>query len=839
MDDDPQDEFETSQTSVRLGRQVRAELAALHRLGGNEIDRLLDIFVATSLATGQAYFDSLTTELAEAFAADYVLIGSTALPEPDRITTLSLWADGEIVPGVEYDLAGSPCAEVLDSGICVVADAARRRYPEDHLLVEMEVESYAGTALALEHGGSRGLLSLLFRRALNHAECESLGHALRVLAGRASVEIDRQRLHQERVRSEQRYRMLFEHSSAALVVYDYDRHRIVDANGAAEELFDLPLSRLIEMDIVDVSPLFQENGRASADEALRHLGKALEEGSDCFEWLHRRTDGRLIPCEIRLQRLPSRDARLIRGSILDITERRRALEELASSERHLRGTLDSLSEGVITLDEFDRIRRMNPAAERLCRWTRAEARGLPIGTVFKLLVAGDPAPVENPVAVLERPAAGRDLRSLMLITRDGEKRFIAGTATPMRDDRSQNQGTVMVFRDITEELQKEEQLRQAHKMDTVGQLAGGIAHDFNNMLAGILGTADLLVDDLPEAARERRHLETIIKSAERAADLTQKLLAFSRKAKMQSAEVEIHEILRQTVDLLRSSIEPSVAIDLDLSAGDPWTLGDPVQIQNVFLNLGLNARDAMPGGGRLRIATREVDFDEAHCRECPFPIEPGRFVEIEFVDQGTGMDPSILPHIFEPFFTTKDVGAGTGLGLSAAYGTVKDHAGTIEVSSEFGSGTTFRVCFPLHAPPATVEAQAAAEPARGQGTVLVIDDEDHVREMIADLLENLGYHVHGASDGVEGCAIYQRNDGIDLVILDMVMPRMSGQQTLARLREHDPDVRVILCSGYNRDFAIDRAMEDGVVDYLQKPFRMSRLGEVVGKELGGGRETED
>jgi two-component system cell cycle sensor histidine kinase/response regulator CckA len=380
---------------------------------------------------------------------------------------------------------------------------------------------------------------------------------------------------------------------------------------------------------------------------------------------------------------------------------------------------------------------------------------------------------------------------------------------------------IVHFQDRTEQKHAEEILRQSQKMEAMGQLAGGVAHDFNNMLGGIIGAAELLKRRVPENPEATKYTSMILEAAGRAAGLTEKLLVFSRKQTVEAVPVDLHAILRDVVAILENSIDKRVAIELDLSANESVVVGDVAQLQAVFLNLGINAAHAMPEGGRLSFRTHARDLAEADRRL--FELKPGRYIEVEVADTGSGIPPEILPRIFEPFFTTKEPGKGTGLGLSAAFGAVQQHGGSIKVYSDVGIGTCFRVLLPLTC---DVGVRPTPVPAyfSGKGLVLVVDDEKIMRDTARALLEDVGYRVLLADDGCQALEVFRSRLGeIDWVILDMVMPCMNGKDCFFAMRSLQPDVRIVLSSGLIGGDDLDEMMAAGLTGVIRKPFRSAEL----------------
>jgi PAS domain S-box-containing protein len=362
-------------------------------------------------------------------------------------------------------------------------------------------------------------------------------------------------------------------------------------------------------------------------------------------------------------------------------------------------------------------------------------------------------------------------------------------------------------RDISERKSLEEQARQAQKLDAIGVLAGGIAHDFNNLLTGILGHAYLLQMDPEVGERAAEGIAVIIKSGERAAQLTAQLLGFARRGKQQSTAVDVHATVREVVDLLGRTIDKRIHLTTGLQAERSHVAGDPTQIYQLLLNLCLNARDAMPQGGDLCITTRVA----------------GSNIVVSVRDTGTGIAPDIRDRIFEPFFTTKAPQKGTGMGLAMVYGIAKNHSGTIHLESELGEGSVFHVTLPLCA---GAQAPKLAQPAieNGRGRILVIDDEEVVRQVLSKMLQGLGYEARTAGDSRQAVQYFREHHReIDAVILDMIMPAMNGKDCFLALREIDPSVRAVFSSGYSGGGDSDDVFRLDGVEFLQKPYQIEQL----------------
>lgn len=383
-------------------------------------------------------------------------------------------------------------------------------------------------------------------------------------------------------------------------------------------------------------------------------------------------------------------------------------------------------------------------------------------------------------------------------------------------------------------LLSEQRLHQAEKMKAIGQLAGGIAHDFNNQLSGVYGYADLLMANL-EGEKLRSYARCILEAAEQAAELTNQLLAFSRKGKYMSVPVNIHNTIEQVLSMLEHSIDKRIRIGRDLQATPATTMGDPSQLQNAFLNIALNARDAMPKGGELTFATHAQELTQEQCSALPHTTPPGSYLCVSITDTGCGMDEDTQQHMFEPFFTTKDVGKGTGMGLASVYGTIRNHKGAIAVTSAIGKGTTFRIYLPSIEDVYVEDAPEARDaPVAGTARILVVDDEDIARRIATDMLGELGYNVRTCSDGREAVALYETDwQEIDLVILDMVMPELDGRDTFDAMLAINPNVRAILSSGYSIDGEAKSILDQGVKAFIGKPFSQADLSKTVAQVLQG------
>ena len=506
---------------------------------------------------------------------------------------------------------------------------------------------------------------------------------------------------------------------------------------------------------------------------------------------------------------------LVIALLIAMTRRVRAELQLRHAEENLALTLDSIGDGIVATDANGNITRMNPVAVRLTGWPLEEALGRPLAEVMRQARTDDLIDSEQPTQ--NHSVASQDS---VLVARNGKAFHIAECATPIRAPDNSAAGVVVVFRDITEQRQLREDLHQAQKMEAVGQLAGGVAHDFNNLLTAIIGNAELLSMKFGNSLASH-HIEEIVRASARAGELTRQLLTFSRKASVQPRELDVHLLIREVLSLASRGIDPKVQIETNLEAHRYWVQGDATQLQSALLNLCINASDAMPSGGKLTVSTRDVNSEN---------VEP--LLEISVADEGIGIPRQVRDRIFEPFFTTKPQGQGTGLGLAAVYGCVQSHSGTISVESEEGVGTTFRVLLPARDENDTPsEVPSAAIPPNDQGHWLVVDDERAVREFTQSALETLGCRVTVANDGLEAIEYFTANaDEIDGIVLDLAMPRMSGEEVLHRVRALRLSTPIVLVSGFAKS-RVRALLDQPNTEFLQKPFHISDLARAITNAL--------
>ena len=493
-----------------------------------------------------------------------------------------------------------------------------------------------------------------------------------------------------------------------------------------------------------------------------------------------------------------------------------------TSRSMLTATLSSIGDGVLATDREERITFLNPVAEALTGWRRADALGKPLGKVLEAIGEASRQPAASPVREAMRTGAtAHNAGQTLLIAKDRTEIAIELSAAPLHDERGGLQGAILVFRDVTGRRQLEEQLSHARKMDAVGRLAGGVAGDFNNVLTVIAGYSDLLRAQIPASSPLRRFADEILYASERAAGLTRQLLTFSSGQAVQPKATDLNAVIAGMEPMLRRWLGESV--DLIVLPGPSLARVniDGSLVQQAIMNLATNAREAMPNGGKLVIETANVALDESSAQKAG--VKPGAYVMLAVSDTGCGMDAGTRSRLFEPFFTTKEPGKNSGLGLSLVYGTVKQAEGNITVYSQVNCGTIFEIYLPCSKEEVPVPVERMPATRKGSETILLVDDEEGVRKLMQAVLNDGGYTVIEAANGSAALAAYEKNSHkIDLVLTDVVMPQMNGMELGERLAEKNPDLPLLYMSGY-RDSPVNSPPGKPARAFLNKPFTPDTL----------------
>jgi PAS domain S-box-containing protein len=640
---------------------------------------------------------------------------------------------------------------------------------------------------------------------------------------------DRRRAEQALRESEERYRLLFENNPQPMWVLDKETLAFLAVNEAACRHYGYTREEFLAMTIRDIRP----SGDVPA--LLRSVASESDEFHKAGVWRHRKKDGTEIAVEISSHPLwfVGRPAQLILAT--DVTERIRAEEALRQSEQKYRDIFDFATVGIYQSRRDGSLITANaPLAEILDYDSPEDLLRHNLDEIYV-----DPAERRELITRFE-PSEKAHRQEVRWKRKDGTPIWLELDARAVRNA----DGTTRYFEgfvhDISERRKSEEekrrlqeQLVQAQKMEAVGQLAGGIAHDFNNLLTAITGYSELLLGELPPEDLRRSHADEIRKAGERAASLTQQLLAFSRRQVLEPKVLDVNTVVSDIERMLRRLIGEHIELKTR-KASDLWKVkADPGQIEQAILNLVLNARDAMPSGGTLAIETSNAPLDESFTRN-HVPTQPGPYVCVAVSDTGVGISDEVKARLFEPFFTTKERGKGTGLGLSTTYGIIKQSGGYLWCDSEVGRGTTFRVLLPrVEEPVSRAEERKPLPPIHpGDETLLLVEDEPEVRSLVQRILKTQGYTVVTAANPDEALAVAREFKGpIQLMVTDVVMPGMSGLQLAERLAPTRPDMRVLFMSGYTNDAIGHQGVLDPGTAFLQKPFTPNALARKVREVL--------
>ena len=637
--------------------------------------------------------------------------------------------------------------------------------------------------------------------------------------------------------SERRYREIFENAKDAIYVHDLNgRYTLV--NPAAEELSGYSRDEILQLSVFDMaSPEHVELICNSLKQKL------TDHAPTTYEIEAIRKDGTRVPVEVS-SRLIYRDGRPIgvQGSVRDISERRRAEEVVRASEQRFRDLVENANDIIFTCDMLGKITSLNRAGERVTGYTAEEA----LKMNFAQAVSPDDIAKVRHMLSRKRAADVATVYDLELITKSGGRAAVGISSRAILKD-GQAVGVQGIARDITDRQRMENdlrtsqaQLQQSQRLEAVGQLAGGVAHDFNNLLTAIIGYSDFALRKMRANNPIRRDIEEIKKAANRAATLTRQLLAFSRKQILKPEVLDLNLVVGDMHKMLERLIGEDIDLVTTLGSDTDPVKADRGQLEQIIMNLVVNARDAMPFGGSVTIETANVLFDKAYTSE-HVPVKPGKYAMLAVSDTGLGMDANTQLHIFEPFFTTKELGKGTGLGLSTVYGIVKQSGGFIWVYSELNVGTTFKIYLPslteLHFDQELTSIDTAETET---GTVLLVEDDPLVRNVALRALESAGYTVLESGNGHGALAMaHSCDDEIDLLITDVVMPLMGGRELAQELSALHPKTSILFMSGYTDDAVVRHGIMDKDIEYLQKPFTPESLVRRVGEVLRDARNAHE
>ena len=840
---------------------------------------------ATSATVGQDFFRNLVRTLTRALGVRLAYIAAGTEPDGSvgaRLRMLSLWSGSEYSEGYDYGVHSTPDETVLADGRAHFPEGIHQRFGENPWVREQGVQSYLGVAIADSEGRRIGVLGVMHAAPLDErVQAESV---LRVFAARAGVEIERLRREDAIRESEARWRSLVQNAPDVIATLDREGRILFtnrrDGDRRAETVREL-LGDADAQEMLAAVAGVLDRGKPVSLELASHvpgrgrrwfacrigpLGPADGEGDVDHAILiatdvtARKEAERRLDDRVRLEQLVTEvSTRFIDMEIADVDEGLvRALGEIGDACGLDRAFVFQCEE-----DAREFVRSHSWCADGVEPFPKSirEDRSLGLGWIVPRIRAGRDVYVRSVEALGPEFRHERDQltelgsRSFGCVpmTAGGRLRGFFGfdrTRSELDWDAEQSALMRIVADVIANTLERkhseesrtelEQQLRQSQKLEAIGTLAGGFAHDFNNILMGVRGQAELLRSRHPDDEHVRRASSVLDTAAERASRLTRKILGIARGGERVQEPVNVHSLVLEVCELLDHTIPKDIAVERRLEAELPSLVGDGGSLQQVIVNLAVNARDAMPSGGTLCFETRNAAIDEESSRSFP-ELEAGVHVRLDVVDTGEGMDAETQQRIFEPFFSTKQPGRGTGLGLWSVYGIVREHGGALRVESELGQGTRFTIWLPVsEAPEVSVGTRAPDPPVRGKGTVLIVDDEPIVRQTASEFVRSLGYRALLASNGAEAVEVFgELSEEIDVVLLDLIMPEMDGRACFQALRKIDARVPIVLSSGYGYEEAMEDFPEGGLAGLLTKPYpSLAEFSRVLAESIAK-REVEE
>ncbi|MBU1105512.1 MAG: PAS domain S-box protein [Candidatus Riflebacteria bacterium] len=617
--------------------------------------------------------------------------------------------------------------------------------------------------------------------------------------------------------SEIRFKALHNASFGGIAIHD--KGKILDCNQGLSGITGYSFEELVGMDCL---LLISEKTRDMV------MSKIMSGYEKPYEAIGRRKNGEEFPLRLEAREIPYRGKQARTVEFRDITEQKQAEAILAAEKERLAVTLRSIGDGVITTDTKGNVILMNKIAEDLTGWLQLEAQGQPLEKIFKIVHENSRKPCENPVEkVISTGNIIEQANHTLLISRNGTERVIADSGAPIKDMNSTTIGVVLVFRDMTDKQKLLDSLQRTDKLEAIGVLAGGIAHDFNNLLTGIFGYIEL-ARSTTDTKKAATYLEQAMVVFGRAKNLTQQLLAFAKGGAPLRKTGDLGPVVRESAIFALSG--SAVTCDFKI-AENLWNADfDKSQIEQTIDNLVINAQQAMPSGGRITISAQNITLKDGDNSL----LKPGNYIKISIEDAGIGMPADILKRVFDPFFTTKQ--KGNGLGLTTCYATIQKHAGTIDVESVMGKGSTFHIFIPASQKALTDSKTTLPKTPQGHGQILIMDDEPFVRDIVSKLLKSMGYSVVEAKDGEEAVKLIidagPEKPTIDAAIFDLTIPGgMGGKDAIVHVRKKFPDLPVIASSGYSEDPVIAQPKNFGFTDSLRKPYRKEELATMLNRYI--------
>jgi len=801
-------------------------------ISGVDEDRLHKALMLAAQGVAGVYRDNIFRELvrhaALALEVQHAFIGILPDGHTDRVNILAGYFNGQFDDGFEYELDGTPCNNVVNQQFRFYACNVQQLFPDKHLAT-LNAESYAALPLFDSSGTAIGLMAVLDGSPLRHPDL--IEAVLKIFSVRAAVEIERCNADKARRISEDSYRAIFDAYEDAIFIHDIDTGAIVDVNPKACSAYGFSREEFLKM---DVSQLGSGVPPYTMDTVLMYLQKAKNGEPQQVEWHRKNKDGSLRWDEVYIKRATIGGVDRILAITRDITERKERQDALSKSEDRLRATVEASLDCIIGMDAKGNVIEFNPAAEFCFGYRKQQV----IGKSLADLVIPERhrhEHIQGMAHFLETgdgPYLGKRLE-VTAVRADGRE-----FPVELAIDVAQGQdGKIFIgyLRDITERKQAEAertrletQLRQAQKMEAIGHLTGGVAHDFNNILTGVMGYIVMASERVTQSGDEKlqKYLDRSQKAVQRARDLIQQMLTFSRGQRGEPKALSLTPLLKETVKLFESTLPATIEMHTDF-ASTPAVMVDPVHMEQVLMNLIINARDAMQGSGQLTLSLRQIHCGDCVCTACRQPVR-GDYVELSVADTGSGITQDIIDRIFEPFFSTKEVGKGSGMGLATVHGIVHECKGHIVVDSSPGRGSTFRVLLPPIKMPLDMSAQAPGDITSAmasvhvlKGRVMLVDDDFTVSEFMHDMLSEWGLEVSLFNNGIDALKYFADDpERFDLAIVDQTMPKITGMQTAEQMLKLRPQMPVVLYTGVSEHLSQDQIKSIGIRALVKKPIDM-------------------
>jgi PAS domain S-box-containing protein len=840
-------------------------------------DRMLrSIVEGTSETSGGEFFRSLVRHLAAALGVRCALLGEIIGPRRERVRTLAVWSGDGFAENFEYELAGTPCENVVDRQLCLYPEGAHQRFPGDRFLREMGAESYVGTLVKDARGKATAILAVLDDKPVGDRSKHARS-LLTIFAARAGMEIERKRSEEQiriahkRLQAVDRIGTLAGGSLDLEEVLNRILEGALEASGASVGMIYLkdPGSGCFRLAAAQgvSGTLVDEHRKSQIGPGEGLTGRIAQSGKAIFVRENVAEDPRLARSAVPVAKGEQLNSfvgvPILAGDeaigVLNLSSRRPdVLDEenitlaaaigahVGSAVRNARlffertrlaTAIEQAAETIVITDLNGSIQYVNPAFEKTTGYQREEA----IGRNPRILQSGK-HDAEFYRELWDALPRGEVWRGRFTNKRkDGSLYEEEATITPIRGARGEIINYVAVKRDVTREAELEARLRQTQKMEAIGTLAGGIAHDFNNILSAILGYADLAIQDAGDSQSVCADIREVIKAGKRAADLVAQILAFSRQAEQDQRPMRLQEVVHEALDLLRGTLPSTIEIREDIDPDCGPMIGDPTRVHQVVINLCTNAFHAMrEKGGVLEVGVQEIG-PTSGLDAAPRNLLPHTHVCLTVRDTGCGMDAATLERIFDPYFTTKKVGEGTGLGLATVHGIVAQHHGAIIVDSRPGKGAAFRIFFPLHGAPPLAAQEAAGPPedsarppllAKEGERVLLVDDETVIVDVGRTSLERLGYRVTGCAGSIEALEAFRaRPDEFDVVVTNQTMPALTGIELAEEILRIRPDIPIILCTGFSEIVDEQKAKARGIREYAMKPIVADDLAKTIRRVL--------